>query len=178
MIATRIVRRYAAALFRAAQKAGLIDAVESDLGLVSFLFENSPDMWDAIRSPVVSPEKKHQVLRDVFAGKVQQITLDYLGLLVDKHREEVIAKTQGEYVDLANEARGLIEVDVTTAVDLDVDNETRLKGKLGQLTGKQVRLRRMVAPEIMGGVIVKIGDRVIDGSIRGRLAALRERLSE
>ena len=178
MIATRIVRRYAAALFRTAQRAGLIDAVESDLGLVSFLFENSPDMWGAIRSPVVSPERKRQILRDVFAGRVQQVTLDYLDLLVDKRREEVIPETQGEYVALANEARGLVEADVTTAVTLDTDDETRLRDKLGALTGKHVRLRRLVEPEIVGGVIVKIGDRVIDGSIRGRLAALKEKLSE
>jgi F-type H+-transporting ATPase subunit delta len=178
MIATRIVRRYAAALFKAAQKVDLIDIVESDLGMVSFIFENSPDMWGAIRSPVVSPEKKHQVLRDVFGGKVQQMTLDYLDLLVDKRREEAITKTQEEYVALANEARGLVEADVTTAVALDADNETRLRDKLGLVTGKHVRLRKLVEPEIMGGVIVKIGDSIIDGSIRGRLAELKEKLSE
>lgn len=178
MIPARVVRRYAAALFRAAQRTGMIDAVESDLGLVSYVFETSPGLWDAIRSPVVGSDKKHQVLREVLDGKVQPITLDYLGLLVDKRREEAVVQTQEEYVALANEARGLVEADVTTAVDLDPGDEARLRDKLGRLTGKQVRLRKTVEPEIMGGVIVKIGDRVIDGSIRGRLAALKEKLSE
>jgi F-type H+-transporting ATPase subunit delta len=178
MIATRIVRRYAAALFRAAQKDGLIDAVESDLGLVSFVFENSPDMWGAIRSPVVSADKKHQILRDVLSGRVHPVTLNYLDLLVDKRREEAIAHTQEEYITLANEARGLVEADVTTAVALEPEDEARLRDKLGQVTGKNVRLRKVVDSEIVGGVTVRIGDRVIDGSIRGRLAALKEKLSE
>jgi F-type H+-transporting ATPase subunit delta len=178
LIPARIVRRYADALFRSAQKAGLIDAVESDLGLVSYVFESSADLWEAIKSPVVSSEKKHEILRDVLAGKVQQVTLDYLDLLVDKRREGVIPQTEGEYVALANEARGLIVADVTTAVDLDSETENRLKLKLGQVTGKQVRLNRTVDPDIKGGMIVKIGDRVIDGSIRGRLEELREKLSE
>jgi len=178
MIATRIVRRYASALFRTAQKAGLIDAVESDLGLVSFAFEESPAMWDAIRSPVVSAEKKHQILRDVFGSRVQQVTLDYLDLLVDQRREDAIAETEREYVAMANGARNVLEADVTTAVALDTDSEAQLRDKLGRITGMTVRLRRLVEPEIIGGVIVKIGDRVIDGSIRGRLAALKEKLSE
>ena len=178
MIARRIVRRYAAALFRTARKADLVDAVESDLGLVSFAFESSPALWGAIRPPVLSPEKKQEVLRDLFGGRVQQITLDYLDLLVDQRREEAIAKTEEEYVILANEARGVAEADVTTAVALEEEQEARLRRKLGRVTGKEVRLRTTVDSEIIGGVIVKIGDRVIDGSVRGRLAALKQELSE
>lgn len=178
MIAKRIVRRYAAALFRTAQKTGLIDAVESDLGLVSYAFENSPAFRNAIQSPVISREQKHQVLRDVFTGRIQQTTLDYLALLVDQRREDAMAQTQREYVLLANDARGIVEANVTTAVTLSAEDESRLTAKLGTVTGKTVRLNRLVEPGIIGGVVVRIGDRVIDGSIRGRLATLREKLSE
>lgn len=178
MIARRVVRRYAAALFHAAQKNGLVDAVESDLGLVSYAFETCGELRDAIRSPVLNPDAKRKVLAELFAGRIQQLTLDYLNLLVEQRREEAIRETEREYVALANEFRSTAEAEIVTAVALPPEIEERLIEKLAAVTGKKVTARRIVDPGILGGVIVRIGDRVIDGSIRGSLAALKERLSE
>jgi F-type H+-transporting ATPase subunit delta len=178
VIARRIVRRYAAALFNRAQSAGLVDAVESDLGLVSFAFENSSDLWNAMRAPIVSPEKKKDILRELFGSRVNKITLHYLELLVDKRREEAILSTEAEYIALANEARGVVEADVITAIELSGDEQARLGAKLKQVIGKEVRMHAILEPEILGGVVVKIGDRVIDGSLKSRLAELKEKLSE
>lgn len=178
MIARRIVRRYAAALFQRAMSAGLVDAVESDLGLISYAFENSSELLDAIRSPIVNPDKKKAILRQLFGDRVSKITLDYLDLLVDQRREEAILQTETEYIALANVVRGVVEADVTTAVELSKDELARLSAKLKQVIGKDVRLRTALEPEIIGGVVVKIGDRVIDGSLRSRLAELKEKLSE
>lgn len=176
MIEPRIVRRYATALFNAASKAGLIDRVESDLGLVSYTFESSPELFESIVSPVVPNKTKREIVRSIFEGKVEAITLDYLYLLIDKHREEAISQTEEIYILLANEARGMTSADVTTAVDLDKTLQAALAAKLSQVTGKKVSLNLAVDPAIIGGVVVKIGDRVIDGSIKGQLAALREML--
>jgi len=176
MIPRRVVRRYAAALFSAARKAGVIDRVESDLGLVSYVLDSSPALADAIESPVIPPEKKHDIIRDIFGGNVHEITLSYLLLLVDKRREEAIRQTEEEYIKFANKARGIVDAEVTTAVHLDESEETRIQAKLNAMTGKQVRLIKTVDPNIIGGVLVRIGDTVIDGSIKGQLAALREQL--
>lgn len=178
MIARRIVRRYAAALFQTALKAGLVDAVESDLGLVSYAFETCDELRGAIRSPVLSPDAKRNVLSDIFGGKVQQITLDYLNLLVAQRREEAIPETEREYVALANDFRGTVEAEIVTAIELPSEMEERLVERLAALMGKHVVYRKTVDNAIVGGVVVKIGDRVIDGSIKGSLEALRERLAE
>ena len=192
MIERRIVRRYASALFAAASKANAVDQVESDLGLVSYVLRDVPpgiipggmsppnkvSLWGALVSPIIPPAKKREILTDIFEGKISEITLSYLGLCVDKRREEVIRQTESEYVALANEARGIVEAEVTSATPLDEDQGARLVSKLSQTLGKTVQLSKQVDPSVIGGLLVRIGDKVIDGSIRGQLAALRERLLE
>jgi len=176
MIERRIVRRYASALFAAASKADAVDQVESDLGLVGLTVESSPALWEAITSPIIPPEKKRAILEEIFKGKVHEITLSYLRLLVDKRREEAILQTEEEYVLLANEARGIVEAEATTATPLDEVQQGQLASKLSATTGKQIRLECKIDPTVIGGVRVRIGDTVIDGSIRGQLDALRESL--
>jgi F-type H+-transporting ATPase subunit delta len=178
VIEHRIVRRYASALFAAASRAGPVDQVESDLGLVNYAIEQSPDLWEALVSPIIPPPKKREILADIFEGKVSEITLSYLGLCVDKRREEVIRETEAEFVTLANEARGIILAEATSATELSDDQEARLISKLSETTGKRVELSRKVDPSLIGGLLVRMGDTVIDGSIRGQLEALRERLLE
>ena len=176
MIERRIVRRYATALFNAASKAGVVDSIESDLGLITYVMESSTDLVDAVRSPIVGVEKKREILKSLFADKIHEITLSYLYLLVGKRREDAILQTEEEYILLANEARGMVNVEVTTAVPTTEEEDASLKVMLDKLTGKSVMLEKIVDPEIMGGVIVKIEDSVIDGSLRGQLAALKEKL--
>jgi len=176
MIERRIVRRYATALFEAARKANAIDRVESDLGLVSYALETMPSLMEAVRSPLVPRDHKKAVLRDLFADKIHEVTLSFLDLLVEKRREEVVLETEPEYVALADDARGIVKAEVTAAVHLTAEEESRLAAKLSRMTGKRAELSISVDSGIIGGLMVKIGDTVIDGSIRGQLEALRERL--
>lgn len=176
MIERRIVRRYASALFSAASKADVVDRVESDLGFVSYVTESSPALWDAMISPIIPRAKKEQILVDLFGERVHEITLNYLKLLVDKRREEALKETEAEYVGLANEARGIVDAEVTSAVALDEEQEKKLIAKLTAMTGKRIVLSKRVDRGLVAGVLVRIGDTVIDGSVRGQLAALREEL--
>lgn len=176
MIEPRIVRRYAAALFARARKADAIDRIESDLGLVTHTLRACPDLVDALVSPVIPADKKHAIIAGVFGGSIHEITLSYLDLLVEKRREEAAVLTEAEFVDMANEARGIVDAEVTTAVRLSEDEVSALRSKLSAVTGKNVQLKLAVDSAIIGGVAVRIGDRVIDGSVRGQLVALREKL--
>lgn len=176
MIERRIVRRYASALFAAASDADVVDRVESDLGFVSYVIESSPALWEALTSPIIPRTKKEDILVDLFGENVHEITLAYLKLLVAKRREEALRETESEYVELANEARGIVEAEVTSAIALDEDQEKKLVSKLVAMTGKSIQLSKKVDPSVIGGVLVRIGDTVIDGSVRGQLAALRDGL--
>lgn len=176
MIGRSVVKRYAKALFDAATIEKAVDQVESDLGLVSYVLETNPDLGRALHIPLITAEKKKAVLRGVFEGKVHQITLDYMCLLAEKRREDVLAETETAYVEMADEARGVVQAQVTTAVELREEDEHKLSAKLSAITGKQVHLTKSIDPAIIGGIVVRIQDKIIDGSVRGQLAALREKL--
>ena len=177
MIERRVVRRYASALYNAAAQADVVDRIESDLGLVEYALEMSGEFKKALFSPLIPADTKRQITAEVFGDRIHKITLAYLDLLFRKRREEVVLETEEEYIRLANEARGIVTAQVVTAVKMTDQEETRIKQKLAELTGKQVRLQKVAIPEIIGGVLVRIGDTVIDGSIRGRLDLLKEKLA-
>ena len=96
--------------------------------------------------------------------------------MVDKRRESILAEVETEYVRLANDFRNVCIVHVTSAVPLTEDEKTRLTAKLSKATGKTVRLVLAEEPDLVGGLVVQIGDTVKDGSIKGNLASLREKL--
>lgn len=174
MIDKRIVTRYAAALFNSAKEADVIDLVESDLGLVTYTFESIPDLEQAIISPLIPADKKREIVTGVFSGKIHEATLFYLYLLIDNRREDVIGQTESEYIRLANDARGIVAAEVTSAVELTEDESVKLKAKLAQQTGKRVEISVTVDPSIIGGLIVRIGDTVMDGSIAGHLRTIKD----
>lgn len=174
MMDGRIVRRYAAALFNRAQAAGVVDAVESDLGLIAYSLETIPRLEQAMTSPLIPAAKKRAIVTSVFSGKIQEITLYYLYLLIDNRREGIAKETEAEYVRLANEARGIVTARVTSAVELSESELAALRAKLSGYTGQQVEVSAEVDPSLIGGIVVRIGDRVMDGSIAGHLQRIRD----
>lgn len=177
MIQSRVVRRYAAALYSAASKAAAEDRVESDLGLITYTAESVPRLMEAVTSPLIPAEKKRALLRDLFADRVHPLTLNYLYLLVEKRREGAITLTEHEYARIASEARGIAKAQVITAQPMTEEEESELGARLSAMSGRNVRLEPRVAPEVLGGVMVRIGDTIIDGTLRGQLQALRRELS-
>lgn len=175
MIDTKIVKRYAAALFGSAQAADVVDLVESDLGLITYSFETAPRLREAIESPLIPAAKKREIVTSIFHGKIHEITLHYLYLLIDNRREEAVLPTEAEYIRLANEARGIITAQVTAAIELTDDELTRLRAKLSAQTDKKVALDVAIDPSIIGGLIVRIGDTVLDGSVKGHLERIKEK---
>ncbi len=174
MIDRRIVRRYAAALFQTALREDVIDLVESDLGLVSYTFESSPALAEAVGSPLIPANKKKEILQSIFSEKIHEVTLHYLYLAIDNRREGVISETEREYIELANEARGIVTAEVKAAVELTEDERSRLRAKLSKQTGKAVTLNITIDPSIIGGLVVRIGDTVMDGSLKGHLNRIKD----
>ncbi len=171
-----LARRYAAALFQAARESNAVDSVESDLGFITYSVDDIPQLHEMLVHPLIPGERKKALISQIFKGKVQDITLDFLFLLVDKQREEIVSDVEREYVNLANEYRSVVTVQVTSAVPLTDDERDALVRKLTEFTGKKAELTLSEDPSLIGGIIVQIGDTVIDGSVRGYLASLREKM--
>lgn len=172
----RAAKRYATALFDIAQKQNKLDVIERDLNTVLDLMRLSPAlqrMWD---SPLVPAGRKRALVGEVLGSAVDPLTLSFLRLLVDKRREEVLAPVRNEVRQLADAARHLVRAEAIFAISPTPDEQADLARSLEQRTQSHVELTVHVDPAILGGVVVRMQDTIIDGSVRGTLERLREQL--
>lgn len=176
---TTLARRYAGALFETVRQLDVIDVidmVESDLGLINYSLETMPRLVEVLNHPLIPRERKKAIVSEIFKARVHAVTLRFLELVIDKRREGILSDIEPEYVRLANEWRGIVPVIVTSAVPLTEDAVNALKKKLDTFTGKNADLELQEDPDLIGGLTIRIGDRVIDGSVRGYLVSLREQM--
>ena len=177
MANTIVARRYARALYQEAEQQGMTEAIDADVDLIRGSLEGSRDLVSFFRSPILSREKKEAVVRQLFAPpRVQPLTLDFLNLLIEKGREDLFPDVVAAYRELRDEQRGIVEARVRTAFALGADELRQLEAALARMTGKQVRLQVQHDPSLIGGLVVRVGDTVYDGSVRHQLANLREQL--
>jgi F-type H+-transporting ATPase subunit delta len=163
--------RYAAALFQAAAAKGEEQKVQADLGSAHKLLL---DAMAALRHPRVPPASKKKLVHDALGDKVGPTTLTFLDLLVDKKRFDLMIMVSAVYAKLAAEKRGAAKAHVRTAAPLSPDAQQLLVAKLKKFTGKEIELDVKEDPELIGGITVKIGDWVLDSSLRGQLRRLKE----
>lgn len=173
---TALARRYAGALFGAAKDADVVDKIESDLGFLTYSLETVPRLQEVLSHPLIPADQKRGIIAEAFSEEIQQIALHFLGLLIDKRREAILPDVEQEYVRIANEFRGIVPAVVTSAAPLSADERKKLQAKLEESTGKRLDLRLEEDPSLIGGLTVRIGDTIMDGSVRGYLASLKERL--
>ncbi len=163
--------RYASALFQAAAAKGEEQKVQADLGSAHKLLL---DAMSALRHPRVPPASKKKLVHDALAGKVGPTTLRFLDLLIDKKRFDLMIMISSVYAKLAADKRGAAKAQVRTAKPLSADEQKQLAAKLKNFSGKEIELDVKEDPELIGGITVKIGDWVLDSSLRGQLRRLRE----
>jgi len=163
--------RYAAALFQAAAAKGEEQKVQADLGSAHKLLL---DAMGALRHPRVPPASKKKLLSEALGDKIGATTLNFLNLLVDKKRFELMVMVAAVYAKLAADKRGAAKAHVRTAKPLSPDELKTLAAKLKNFSGKEIELDVKDDPELIGGIAVKIGDWVLDSSLRGQLRRMKE----
>lgn len=171
-----IARRYALALAESASERNRTERVDEDVDLVRSSLDASSELERFFQSPVVPRAKKSAVIRELFGERVDRVTLDFLLLLVEKRREGMIRRILGAYRDLRDEQQGLVAVVARSARPIGEEERQRLIDSVSRITGSRVRLEMLVDESLMGGVVLRVGDTVYDGSVTNKLAALRERL--
>jgi F-type H+-transporting ATPase subunit delta len=172
---SRVARRYAAALMDFAGGEKDLDGLAKDLGLIGGTLEASRELRLLVASPVVRPEKKGEVFAALFGKKIGKPAKAFLDLLVEKQREQHLAAIIEQFNSLRDEKMGVVNVHVTSAADLSSAQEKSLQKELGRITGKEVRLTTAVDASIRGGLLVRVGDTVLDASLRRQLEILRDR---
>lgn len=176
MLNIQLARKYGMAIFEIAQDENKLVEYGQELSEISQAVFAQAELKDFLSNPQIQPADKKHVLSKLLEGQVSPMMLNFLLLLVDKRRIVLLEAINDCYQELSNKAQGIIVADVTTAYELKAELQKRLSSKLESVTGKKVQLRTHNDKGIIGGVVVKIGDTRIDGSVTGRLQALKAEL--
>ena len=176
MLNIQLARKYARALFELAQEEHKLVEYGQELTDVRKGIESVPVAEAFLSNPQVERQAKKELIKKLFEGEVSEDVYHFLLLLVDKRRIGLIAAIDDLYRSFSYEAQGIVVADVTTAQPATEAQQQKIQARLEQVTGKTVKLRLHENDELIGGVVVKIGDKRIDGSVAGRLAALRKEL--
>ncbi|MBP1658179.1 MAG: synthase subunit delta [Bacteroidetes bacterium] len=177
MRSQRVARRYAKALMMTAEELRLLDAIAADVETIGTVVRNSRELRLFLNSPVVSILRKRTALHELFGTRITSATLSFLDLLVKKQREPLLPEILEQFAVLRDTQLGIVDAHVTTAVDLTPQQLRALQAELEQQTGKHVRLNIAADPSIRGGLVIRIGDTVLDASLTHQLERLRERFA-
>lgn len=169
---------YAKALFEIANAEGTLDEVEDELFRFARTLEQQHELRDALTDPGLPAERKRALLAEVLGERTDPVTVNLLGFVIEQGRARELGAIVDELVAVAAERRQSAVAEVRTAVPLDAGHRDRLAEALERATGRKVELKVVVDPTVVGGVVARVGDQVIDGSVRRRLELARERLSE
>lgn len=175
-ISLAAARRYARALFDVALQGQEEGALRAELARVARAVAEHRELQGLLTSPAFKLERKRRLLEAVFP-KASPLLRRLLALLAERDRLELLPAIARGYTRLLLEHQGTTPAEVVTAQALDADQRARLEAALRAAVGRSVELETHVEEELLGGVLVKIAGRHYDGSVRGRLTALRERLS-
>lgn len=172
---TKIARVYAEALFEAASETGKLEAVRRDLSEFARALEGSAELRTFFFDEDISGEHKAKLLDSLTAGG-EPLVRNFLRLLADKDREFIVTDVVRIFLDLLERAAGVVKVELTTALPLPPGMAQEIKASLEASLARPVDLTLTVDDDIIGGVKLRVGDRIADASLRHRLEQLRTRL--
>ncbi len=175
---TQIAARYAKALFELAEEQGDLDTILKDLLAISDVLKAVPDLKVFLVNPGIPRTEKKSFVKGQFEGKVSPMVDNLLKLMVENERFPLIPLVAHKYEERVNQHQNIGIAEVITATELDSKLETKLEKALKTLYGfSQVRLTPKVDPALLGGAIIKVQDKVIDGSFAGKLNELKKQVS-
>jgi F-type H+-transporting ATPase subunit delta len=173
-----VAERYARALFLVAERRGEIFEVLEHLKRLQALFAADPRLGRFLRAPFVPLEHKRTLVRAELTGRGPEAVTEFLDLLLRKKRLALFDAAADKFETLVRAWQGLQDAEAVSAVPLTADEVKRLHAELERTTGLTIELRTRVDPALIGGLYVRMGDRVIDRSVKGLLETLHERLNE
>lgn len=172
-----IAQVYARSLFEVAKEHDKLDVVRDQLDELADALNDSRDLQVFLFSPYFSTDEKKEGLRKAVEDGDEAL-MNFLDLLLEKHRMPAIFRIRREYDDLWEEENRLLPVQVTSAIELDDSTVKQIGDTIGEQTGQRIDLTSEVDPDILGGIVLRVGNSVLDASIRNRLEQLRKQVAK
>jgi F-type H+-transporting ATPase subunit delta len=169
-------RMYARALFEAAREEGRLEQVAADLAALAGAFDEIPELRAFLRNPQVDPAGKAEVLEAISAG-ADELVRNFVRVVAEKGRAGELAEMNREFEALFAQEQNRLAVELTTAYDLSDDEARSIVAAIEKASGRSVEATRTVDPDLIGGIVLKVGSFLADGSVRGRLERLRRELA-
>ncbi|MGB2768972.1 MAG: ATP synthase F1 subunit delta [Candidatus Zixiibacteriota bacterium] len=177
MIESRVAIRYATALFRTAKRTAQVESISRDLVTLSELLSTNVLLKNFMESPQVEEKDKKQLLTSAFKPLISEALFSFLMLVLSKHRIQYLVSMTEEFQRLVKEDQGIVEARLITARSLDQTLASQIREELEKNTGKKVEMKLEVDPSLIGGIVVILGDKIIDRSIRHQLSQLKDQMS-
>lgn len=171
-------KRYAKALFEVAKEQGSITETEQDLASVVQTIQQNSEFSALLEHPNIATITKVNLLKEAFGGKVSEIVLNTLLLAVEKGREAILTSLYTAFVAFVNEELARAQATVYSPFALSDAEKTTIAEKFGKLTNKTISVTNVVKPELLGGIQVRIGDQLFDGSLQGKLKGMEKTLTQ
>ncbi len=177
-MAKLISQTYGLALYELARDEGKIPDIFEEVKALKQAFSDGDELMRFIKNPQITQEEKQKVIESSLKGKVSDEMLGFLVILIQKDRFAFVSEIFDYYIDRVNEENGIGKAKVSSPMELSAAQKSLVEKKLLDTTGyKEVDVEYPIDPELRGGIVIRVGDRVVDGSIRTRLYELRRSLS-
>jgi len=173
-----LIAGYATALFQIAEAEGALDRVSDELFRFAKAVEQNHELRSALTDIAIPVERKHAVVAELLGERASSVTTNIIEFVVGQGRARQLSEIVASLADLAASSRQKVLAEVRSAVPLDDDLRSKLAKALSTATGKDVDVKVIVDPAVVGGIYAKVGDQVIDATVRGRLQDLREQLAK
>jgi F-type H+-transporting ATPase subunit delta len=170
------IEGYAAALFEVARAEGTLDDVEDELFRFARSYESSDELRNSLTDELIPAARRQAIVEDLLGDKATPTTVQLISMVVGSGRGRDLPAIVDRLVERAAQAKRLAVAEVRSAVPLTEDQQDRLKAAIANATGKDVTLKVVVDPSVIGGLVATVGDTVIDGTVRTRLDQLKSRL--
>lgn len=171
---TEVDYRYARALLIAAGDKNKLDIFRNQMSMLAESLKGTPELGAVLISPGITRQAKKRIVNRVFSEKLDRELLSFIMLVIDKKRENRLADISRAFIALAERERNIVRVLVVTAEALDGNEKKLLRDRLSQTFGVTAKLENRIDKSILGGIVIKLDDLLLDGSLRGRLEAVRD----
>lgn len=174
----RVSYRYAKSLMLLAIEQNTLDKVYEDMKMLNEVCHQNKDFVILLKSPVVKSDKKIKIIQQIFAGKLHKMTEGFITIIANHRREGLLVEIADSFIFQYKEHNNVATAEVVSATALDDSQRTKIKGVIKKVVGKEIDLVEKVNNDIIGGLIVRVGDKQFDGSIARKLKELKKGFSK